>query len=199
MTHPEERPPWQQRQRRQRVTMAVLVLLVIGAGLVAAGLYLGAIGGTSKKVDALSPTPCSTTPPALVPGRVKVNVYNATGRDGLAASTSTGLRLRGFVIGAVANDPARAKVKGPALIRHGRKGSAAANLVAAQVPGAKLAVDKRTSAVVDLVLGSTFKKLGPTPSAAATTAAPACVLSTPKPVPPTVSGRRGPGPGRRAG
>ena len=179
MTHPDERPPWQRRQRRQRVTMAALVLLVIGAGLVAAGLYLGVIGGPSRKVDVLSPTPCSTAAPALVPGRVKVNVYNATGRAGLAASTSTGLRLRGFVIGAVANDPARAKIKGTALIRYGRKGSAAAKLVAAQVPGAKLAVDKRTTAVVDLVLGATFKTLGPTPSAAATAAAPACVPSTP--------------------
>ena len=179
MTHPGGRPPWQRRQRRQRATITVLVLLVVGAGLVAAGLYLDVIGGTSKKVDVVSPTPCSTTPPALVPGRVKVNVYNATGRAGLAASTSTELRLRGFVIGAVANDPARAKVKGTALIRHGRKGAAAAKLVAAQVPGAKPAIDKRTTAVVDLVLGDTFKTLGPTPSAATTTAAPACVPSTP--------------------
>ena len=180
MTYPSERQPWQRRRRRQRVTMAVLVLLVLGAGLVAAGLYFGVIGVTSTRTDGVSPTPCvSATPPTLVPRRVKVNVYNATGRAGLAAVTATRLRLRGFVIGEVANDPARAKVKGAALIRYGRKGSGAAKLLAVHVPGAKLAADKRSTTVVDLVLGTAFKALGPTPTPAATT--PSCVSGTASP------------------
>ena len=153
---------------------------MLGAGLVAAALYFGLIGASPSSTDGVAPRPCATaTPLPLVPRRVKVNVYNTTGRDGLAASTAAQLRARGFVIGEVDNDPARAKVKGTALIRHGRKGSGAAQLIAAQVPGAKLAGDKRSVPVVDLVLGTAFKALGPVPSPVATTpAAPPCASRT---------------------
>ena len=183
MTYLSESQPGRRRRRRQRVTMAVFVLLVLGAGLVAVGFYLGVIGGTSASTDVVAPRPCpSATPAPLVPRRVKVNVYNATGRAGLAASTATRLRLRGFVIGEVANDPARAKVKGVALIRYGRKGSGAAKLVAVHAPGAKLAADKRSTTVVDLVLGAAFTTLGPEPTPSATTrTTPSCVSGTASP------------------
>lgn len=190
MTYLSESQPGRRRRRRQRVTLAFFVLLVLGAGLVAAGLYLGVIGAASPSTYA-APKPCTSAAPApLVPRRVKVNVYNATGRAGLAANTATRLRLRGFVIGEVANDPARAKVNGAALIRYGRKGSGAAKLLAVHVPAAKLAADKRTTTVVDLVLGAAFTTIGPEPKpAAATPTTPSCASGTPSP--PTSGTRTG--------
>lgn len=148
--------------------MAVVVLGVVAAGLVAAGLYLGVIGAPTAKVQITGPAPCTTTSARpLDPRRVKVNVYNATGRAGLAAATADRLRARRFVVGDVANDPKRSKVTGSALIRYGRKGSAGAKLVATQVAGATLKADKRTDAGVDLVLGATFSTLTPVPTAPA--------------------------------
>ena len=104
-----------------------------------------------------------------------MNVYNATGRAGLAAATADRLRARRFAVGDVANDPKRSKVPGSALIRYGRKGSAGAKLVATQVAGAKLKADTRTDAVVDLVLGTTFSTLTPVPTASAP--APTCTAT----------------------
>lgn len=142
--------------------MAFVVVLVVAAGLIAAGLYLQISGRPSTAEVVTAPTPCSTGAPApLDPRRVKVNVYNATGRAGLAASTANGLRARRFVVGAVANDPAKAKVTGTALVRYGGKGSRAATLVGSQVRGARLAKDKRAGADIDLVLGAGFTTLAP--------------------------------------
>lgn len=156
--------------------MSFVVLGVIAAGLVAAGLYLGVIGTPSTPVVINAPTPCTTTKVRpLDPKRVTVNVYNATGRAGLAAATADRLRARRFAVGDVANDPKRSKVPGSALIRYGRKGSAGAKLVATQVAGAKLKADTRTDAVVDLVLGTTFSTLTPVPTASAP--APTCTAT----------------------
>ena len=153
--------------------MSFVVLGVIAAGLVAAGLYLGVIGAPPAKVQITGPSPCATAAKRpLDPRRVRVNVYNATGRAGLAAATADRLRARRFAVGDVANDPKRAKVAGSALIRYGRKGSAGAKLVATQVAGATLKADKRTDAVIDLVLGATFSTLTPVPTAP--TQAPGC-------------------------
>lgn len=153
--------------------MSLVVLGVIAVGLVAAGLYLGVIGTPSTPVVINTPTPCTTTTARpLDPRRVKVNVYNATGRVGLAAATADRLRARRFAVGDVDNDPKRSKVPGSALIRYGRKGFAGAKLVATQVAGAELKADTRTDAVVDLVLGATFSTLTPVPTA--TTQAPKC-------------------------
>ncbi|MEO7745478.1 MAG: LytR C-terminal domain-containing protein [Actinomycetota bacterium] len=167
--------------------MSFVVLGVIAAGLVAAGLYLGVLGTAAAPVTITEPTPCTTaTVRPLDPRRVKVNVYNATGRAGLAAATADRLRARRFAVGDVANDPKRSKVTGSALIRYGRKGSAGAKLVATQVAGATLKADKRTDAVVDLVLGPTFSTLTPVPTAP--TQAPRCTPPTKATTTPTRTG-----------
>ena len=55
--------------------MSFVVLGVIAAGLVAAGLYLGVLGTAASPVDINDPTPCTTRPVRpLDPRRVKVNV-----------------------------------------------------------------------------------------------------------------------------
>jgi hypothetical protein len=162
----DARDPHRRRRRRERITILVVGLFVIAAGIGAAGVYLGRFelpGGSAEPTP--TPTPCVSVAAAktkpLNPRTIKVNVYNATSRAGLAASTAAAMRKRQFAVAKVANDPAKAKVSGVGIVRHGAKASAAAALVAAQLPGAKLVRDKRTSAVVDLVVGQKFKALGP--------------------------------------
>jgi LytR cell envelope-related transcriptional attenuator len=68
----------------------------------------------------------------------------------------------------VANDPQDSKPAGTAVVRYGAKGAAAARLVAAQVPQAKLQRDRRRSATVDLVIGKAFRALAPVARPSAT-------------------------------
>ena len=175
MGYLDESAPWQRRQlRRQRITMAVIVVLVIVAGLIASGMYFGVLGTPAKAPSAAGPAPCPSASalPSLPPRRIKVNVYNATGRAGLAANTADAMRRRGFVIGAVANDPGRAKVVGTAEVRYGTRGAVAARVVSAQVVGARLVPDRRLAPTVDLVLGPQFTGLAP--KATASSAQPSC-------------------------
>jgi hypothetical protein len=62
-------------------------------------------------------------------------------------------------------------------VRYGPKGKEGAELVASEVSGAKLVLDKRKDATVDLVLGATYASLGSPPSATASSN-PSCHPST---------------------
>ena len=91
----------------------------------------------------------------MTPQKTTVNVYNATNRNGLAASVSKGLEARGFVIGKVANDPSKRKAPPIAEVRHGPVGKVQAQLVLSALPkGATVVADKRKAAVVDVALGA---------------------------------------------
>jgi hypothetical protein len=92
---------------------------------------------------------------------VRVNVYNTTTVDGLAARVAAALRQRKFVVRSVANDPRGSRPAGTAVVRYGTKGTVAARLVAAQVPRATLQHDRRHGSTVDLVLGKGFRALAP--------------------------------------
>ena len=178
MAYIQEAPSWRaRRRRRQTITLVVVLTLLVVAGAVAYGFYSGALGGPDR-VDVATLPPCpvaSPTAPPLTPEKVTVNVYNATTRNGLAAKVATALDLRSFQVAAISNDPLRAKVTGVADVRYGSKGTAAAQLVAAQLTGAKLVKDKRGNAVVDLVLGAKYSGLKPIASTTPTaTAAPTC-------------------------
>ncbi len=181
MSYITESTNWRDRRRhRQQITLAVVLLLIVGAGGVGYAVWSGAIGGPTRvDVSTLPPCPSVTTKP-LTPDKVAVNVYNATRRNGLAAKAATALDLRGFGVRTIANDPRGSKVPGTAIVRYGTKGKAAAQLVAAQVPSAKLIRDKRTTVAVDLVLGAKFDGLAPIASATAS-ATPTCRPVTPTP------------------
>ena len=84
--------------------------------------------------------------PVVPAEKVKVNVYNATSRAGLASDTANALKRRGFRIGKVANDPTNRKVTGEAEVRHGPKGKAAARTVGAQVGDVVYVPDRRPQA-----------------------------------------------------
>ncbi len=174
------------KRRRTAITLLVVVAMLAMAFYYASTYFKGATPGAA----AACPTPTATSPttsapagaapaPAPAPGKITVNVYNATGRNGLAGDTAKLVKDRGFVIGTVANDPLRKAVAGPAEVRFGKNGEASSKVVLALVEGATPVSDARADASVDLVLGSAFKALAAPPAApGATTGAPAPATSS---------------------
>lgn len=158
------------RHQRHRPTWLVILLIVVGV-LVVIGIGYGVVsllrgdGTEAPAADAApTPTPCATelVPAGDVlpkPGKVTVNVYNATTTSGLASKTATALEDRGFRVGRVANDPTDAAVAGVAEIRYGPKAEQAAQLVLAYVPGAELVAVDRKGPRVDLAVGAAFTEL----------------------------------------
>lgn len=163
-------------QRRSWPVLLVAVLLVLG--LAGAGWWLWQ-RDTEEPVATAAPSACPTPSPSVVvpPDKVKVNVYNATKRRGLAAKVATQLRKRGFQVAKVDNDPLERRVTGMAEVRHSEPGAAAARTVTAQVATVVAVPDQRTDASVDLVLGAGFRALQPVAAAAA------ALSPTPQPMP----------------
>jgi hypothetical protein len=169
----------QVRRGKRRSWPALLVAVLLVLALAGAGWWLWQ-RDTDEPVATAERSACPTpsTPPAVVPpGKVKVNVYNATERRGLAARVATQLRKRGFQVAKVDNDPLERRVTGLAEVRHSEPGAAAARTVVAQVGTVVAVPDQRTDASVDLVLGAGFRALQPV--AAAT----AALSPTPQPMP----------------
>ncbi|AYN40544.1 LytR family transcriptional regulator [Streptomyces dangxiongensis] len=167
-TYPRMRPP-----RRHVRLVAVVVASAAVLGLTGWGtLQLIDVFSGDRKPAAGSAADCrlkAAAAPAAravalpAPGRIKVNVYNATRRTGLAKDTADQLRRRGFRIGAVGNAPKQfdKKVKGTGLLL----GPAAARdtslrVLGTQLGGAGLSTDAgRKGTDLDLVIGDAFKGL----------------------------------------
>ncbi|MFJ6696859.1 LytR C-terminal domain-containing protein [Streptomyces sp. NPDC091272] len=96
------------------------------------------------------------------PSAVKVNVFNATGRSGLAKQVGDELKKRGFQVVKVDNAPEEyeKKIKGPGLLV-GAPRSLAAELpvLGTQLKGAEKKADTRGGQEVDLIIGNGFKSL----------------------------------------
>ncbi len=149
------------KRRRSLITLAVVVLGLFFAFWYALSYYRADAGA-----DAGGPSTSATCTPfdpdAVTPEKTKVNVYNATNRNGLAGSTAKAFESRGFVVDKVANDPTKSKTPAVAEVRHGAAGEAGANLVLSTMPeGTVLVVDKRKDEVVDVALGTSFTGLSP--------------------------------------
>ena len=168
--------PAQKRARRQAVTLLLVGGLLLVSFLFAAAYY-GGWFDTPKAKNVAGPCPTTTTVSKVQPSQVHVNVYNASNRNGLAKKVAGEMKNQGYVTGKIANDPLHAAVKTPAQVRYGPKGKAGAELVASEVSGAKLVLDKRKDATVDLVLGATYATLG-TPPSATPSSNPTCHPST---------------------
>jgi len=178
---------------RRRIVFAV-VAAAVALGLAGWGtLQLIEVfsGGDGKKKTTASgrvadckpaPTP-SAAPPPPKPAQVKVNVYNATPRSGLAKAAADELKKRGFTIGKVGNAPAAydKKVPGAAILLGARKAQdgGAFQVLGTQVRGSQLKTDARKTADVDLILGTAFKSLDTKKNADAALA----ILSKPAPEP----------------
>jgi LytR cell envelope-related transcriptional attenuator len=153
-------------RRRATITLTFVVLAMIGTFAYAAAYFQGWVAfGTPPPVA--SPA-CQVAAPAKVvtPGAVTINVYNATNRNGLAASVAKSLRRQGFKVHTIANDPLGKQIAGVGEVRHGQPGATGAKLAALSLPGATVILDYRTDDTVDLVLGDRFSALRTLPKGA---------------------------------
>ncbi|MGH3545803.1 MAG: LytR C-terminal domain-containing protein [Mycobacteriales bacterium] len=91
------------------------------------------------------------------PAAVKLQVFNATDRDGLATTVADAFRARGFNVVEVGNSPD--VLTGTAEVRFGAKAVGAAHLVRAQIPDAQSLADNRQDDIVVLVLGPDYVNL----------------------------------------
>ena len=185
-TYPRMRRP---RHRRRLVLTAVAAVVALGlAGWGTLQLIDVFTGGDKKAVAADHKKKCASSKPAAPakvlprPAGIKVNVYNATPRSGLAKAAADELKKRGFAIGKVGNAPAAydKKVPGTAMLLGA---PAAVNgpfpVLGTQLPGSLQKTDARRTADVDLILGTKFKAFN-TPGAAATALT---ALTKPAPAP----------------
>ena len=143
----------------RRVAVVAVALLVLVALAVLAWQTTRDDEPTARATPRQTcPTP-TPLPEAVAPAKVRVNVFNATARRGLAAKVAGQLDRRGFRVGKVENDPLKRTVTGVAEVRHSTAGDGAARTVTAQV-GTSLSVpDQRSDGSVDLVLGADFDHL----------------------------------------
>ena len=163
-------------RKGSRLLVVLLVLVLAGTAL-ATWRYLDLGAADDVATPRVSCPPTEPPPTVVAPAKVKVNVFNATERRGLASAVAMQLKKRGFKVGKVSNDPLKRTMTGLAEVRSGTTGAEAARTVVAQVGQVVLVPDQRKDASVDLVLGATFKKLVPSKAAAA------AVTPTPSPRP----------------
>ncbi|WP_406069518.1 LytR C-terminal domain-containing protein [Streptomyces sp. NBC_01020] len=185
--------PRMHRPRRRGRLVFGIVAAVVALGLVGWGSLqlIHLFTGGSHKVSAAGQqhdckagsSPAATAPKALPkPAKIKVNVYNATPRGGLAKSTADELKKRGFTIGKVGNAPAAfdKKIPGTALLLGSAKTpDASFSVLGTQVKGATQKTDTRKTNDVDLIIGTGFKALDTKQDAAKALT----VLSHPQPAP----------------
>lgn len=163
--------PRRSRHRLRRTFGSLLVATLLAAAAGGGWWWIHRDGSTTTAgADTLATATCPPRqkPPPVVPAKtVRVNVFNATGRRGLAATVADQLRRRGFRVAKVTNDPAKRAVTGVAEVRASPAGAGPARTVAAQVYRYVAVPDDRRDASVDLVLGASFKALRPARAAAA--------------------------------
>jgi len=169
------------RARGRRRGLVALLALLVAAAAGAVTWYVATRPAdevvSRPEVTCPEPVPAPTVVPAAT---VRVNVYNATDRSGLAARAAAEMRRRGFRVATIGNDPLKRTVTGAAEVRHSAAGADAARTVAVHVGqvGPVVSVpDQRRRPTVDLVLGAAFRALLPTAEAAA------ALAPSPEPVP----------------
>jgi hypothetical protein len=159
---PKQRPPAPRRTRR--VLPAALLMLVLA--LIAMVVWWKVIKDSSDPTNTAGS--CQTKPTVdalkLAPKSVKIRVYNATEKAGLAKGVADALHKKGFVISTTGNDPLASSrdVAGVGELRYGPTGANQALLISLYLPGVKLSEDPRTDAVVDFAIGPEYKSLANT-------------------------------------
>ncbi len=93
-------------------------------------------------------------PETTQPSQVRVEVMNATDQAGLAGETAQELRDVGFTVSGVGNLDTGSE---GAVIRHSPSTTAAAQLLATSIPGAKLIADPSLGDTLRLELGSGYE------------------------------------------
>ncbi|MEU9060096.1 LytR C-terminal domain-containing protein [Streptomyces sp. NPDC048430] len=185
-TYPRMRRPRHRRKLVLSVTAAVVALGLAGWGtLQVIDVFTGGDGqANAAGKPKACPSPSASTPAKILPkpAAIKVNIYNATPRSGLAKAAADELKKRGFAIGKVDNAPAAydKKVPGTGMLLGGPKAmNDSFSVLATQLPGATQKTDTRKTADIDLIIGTKFKAFS-TPAAAATALT---ALTAPSPAP----------------
>ena len=160
------------RHRKTTTTLFVVVLMLFFAFWYAFSYYRASLETEARRAP---PAPrADVRPQGRDPATNHRQRLQRTSAAGSAARTASQLRSRGYLIGAVSNDPLDRTVAGPAEVRFGPAGaSRAAILVPLGGKGTTQLKDTRKGAVVDLVVGATFTSLAPTPTATGTPMCPA--------------------------
>ena len=151
------------RVRRRVLHTVVLVLLIglIGAGIITA---LAIINGRLRIPTAEpAPTPVASCPATMFDytpnDKVSLNVFNSTGRPGLAKSVADEFAARKFAVGNVSN--INAGYRGVAEVVSGPAGQPAAFTVQRNLQGSDYFEDGRSDASVDVILSQDYKALVP--------------------------------------
>ncbi|WP_411081796.1 LytR C-terminal domain-containing protein [Streptomyces sp. cmx-18-6] len=185
-TYPRMRRP---RNRRRIILAGVSAVVTLGlAGWGTLQLIDVFTGGDKSANAAEHKRDCPTPKPAVAakalpkPAGVKVNVFNATTRSGLAKSAADELKKRGFAVGEVGNAPEAYDKKVPGtgvLLGAPTAADGSFAVLGTQLPGTVRKTDNRKTAEVDLILGTKFKAFStPAEATAAMTA-----LTKPSPAP----------------
>lgn len=154
------------RTTRAGITLLVVLLLLFFAFWYAFSYYRASEAGGNTTA---APTCLPYDPKAVVPGNTVVNVYNASSRNGLAASTAKALEDAGFKVGEIGNEKGGRQVKGVAEIRHGANTAKHLALLQGGLKEGKSVKgvnDKRKALTLDLVLGQKFAGVNPAASPA---------------------------------
>lgn len=185
-TYPRMRRP---RHRRKLVLSAAAAAVALGlAGWGTLQIVDVFTGGDGRANAASHPRACPSPKASAQakvlpkPAAIKVNIYNATPRSGLAKAAADELKKRGFVIGKVDNAPAAydKKVPGTGMLLGGPTAmNGSFPVLATQLPGATQKTDTRSTADIDLIIGTKFTTFS-TPAAAATALV---ALTKPAPAP----------------
>jgi len=132
----------------------------VGVAAVVALLLPLVAACNSSDPDHAATSSCSTslaTPTMKIPlSSIHANVWNASGKTGMAASVASQLTWRGVKIIATGNDPSAEAPPKHAIIRYGPNGRQIALTLAQQIQHAKLVQDDRTNPSVDVVIGMKF-------------------------------------------
>ena len=160
MTMRTDRPPVRPRSGRRPLPPLIFLLVL---ALAALGVWWYVLRQETQEVEREAEACASATeaapPTTLDPAAINLRVFNATDTAGLAQTVATALKERGFVVEEVANDTSGREVTGVGELRHGARGSEAAEYVRLYLPQAGDYLDTRATAVVDVVIGPEFTAL----------------------------------------
>ncbi|MFF1919049.1 LytR C-terminal domain-containing protein [Streptomyces sp. NPDC058221] len=183
--------PRMRRPRRRSKLVLAAIASVAALGLAGWGtlqlidVFTGGdrtASAADRKADCPSARPSAPARALPKPTKIKVNVYNATPRGGLAKAAADELKKRGFTIGKVGNAPAAydKKVAGTGILLGAPTAvNGTFPVLGTQLPGAATKTDARKGADVDLIIGTKFKAFS-TPKAASTALT---ALTKPSPAP----------------
>ncbi len=125
-------------------------------------------GAQAAPTSSAAATPSQAAVAAVAPAQVKVSVLNGSGTPGLAAKAATDLRAKGFTVAGTGNADSAKYTQTEIRFAAGDDAQAAA--LAAVTPGAVTEqATTATAGTVQLVLGSSFTKIGAPAAAAAAT------------------------------